>query len=54
MLRKKNDKDNEAGAAGAKGNWKKLFAFSKFMSLAKSQANERPAGLVIGGRYNKK
>ena len=48
--KKKVEKEDEGGTAGAKGNWKKVFAFSKFMSLAKSQSNEGPAQLVIAGR----
>ena len=48
----KNDKEDEQenGHEGAKRNWKKVFAFSKFMSLAKSQSTEGPAQLVIAGR----
>ena len=48
--KKKVEKEDDAATAGAKGNWKKVFAFSKFMSLAKSQSNEGPAQLVIAGR----
>jgi hypothetical protein len=44
----KNETQDTAG--GAKGNWKKLLAFSKFMSLAKSQSTEGPAQLIIAGR----
>ena len=51
--RQKNENDNEGGAKGAKGNWKKVFAFSKFMSLAKSQTNDSPAQLIIAGRHAK-
>ena len=49
--RKNDDKEDEAATAGAKGNWKKVFAFSKFMSLAKTQSTEGPAQLIIAGRY---
>ena len=49
--KKKIEQQDENGTAGAKGNWKKVFAFSKFMSLAKSQSTEGPAQLVIAGRY---
>ena len=44
--------NNEGKSKGAKGNWKKVFAFSKFMSLAKSQSDEGPAQLIIAGRYS--
>ena len=37
----------------AKGNWKKVFALSKFISLEKTQSELEPANLVIGGRYGK-
>ena len=49
--RKKDEKEDETATAGAKGNWKKVFAFSKFMSLAKTQSTEGPAQLIIAGRY---
>ena len=50
--RKKDEKEDETetATAGAKGNWKKVFAFSKFMSLAKTQSTEGPAQLIIAGR----
>ena len=44
------EKEDDGGTVGAKGNWKKLLAFSKFMSLAKSQSTEGPAQLIIAGR----
>ena len=47
----KDEKEEEGTAGGAKGNWKKILAFSKFMSLAKSQSTEGPAQLIIAGRY---
>ena len=46
---KKVRKKENTGAAG-KGNWKKVFAFSKFISLAKAQSEQEPANLVVGGR----
>ena len=46
----RNEKEEDGATVGAKGNWKKLLAFSKFMSLAKSQSTEGPAQLVIAGR----
>ena len=49
--RKKDEEEDETATAGAKGNWKKVFAFSKFMSLAKTQSTEGPAQLIIAGRY---
>ena len=49
--KKKIENQDDANTTGAKGNWKKVFAFSKFMSLAKSQSTEGPAQLVIAGRY---
>ena len=33
-----------------KGNWKKVFAFTKFMSLAKTQSEQEPANLIIAKR----
>ena len=48
---KKVRKKENTGAAG-KGNWKKVFAFSKFISLAKAQSEQEPANLIVGGRYN--
>lgn len=36
---------------GSKGNWKKVFALTKFLSLEKSQSELEPANLVIGARY---
>ena len=49
----KNLKVHEKVSAGSKGNWSKVFAFSKFISLAKTQSEQEPANLVIGGRYAK-
>ena len=49
----KNENEDEEAHTAAKGNWKKVFAFSKFMSLAKSQSTEGPAQLIIAGRYSK-
>ena len=46
----KNENEADVATVGAKGNWKKLLAFSKFMSLAKSQSTEGPAQLIIAGR----
>ena len=33
-----------------KGNWKKVFAFTKFISLAKTQSEQEPANLIIAKR----
>ena len=33
-----------------KGNWKKVFAFTKFLSLAKTQSEQEPANLIIAKR----
>ena len=48
----KKAKNKEKSEVGKTGNWKKVFAFSKFISLAKSQSEQEPANLVLGGRYN--
>ena len=48
----KKAKNKEKSEIGKKGNWKKVFAFSKFISLAKSQSEQEPANLVVGGRYH--
>ena len=34
------------------GNWKKVFALSKFISLAKAQSEQEPSNLILGGRYD--
>ena len=52
LLLDKKAKNKEIGENGKKGNWKKVFAFSKFISLAKSQSEQEPANLVVGGRYH--
>ena len=46
----KKAKNKENTETVGKGNWKKVFAFSKFISLAKSQSEQEPANLVVGGR----
>lgn len=38
-------------AMAARGNWRKLFAVRKFLSLAKNQSKRSPAELVICSRY---
>ena len=47
----KREKNKEKSESSKKGNWRKVFAFSKFISLAKSQAEQEPANLVVGGWY---
>ena len=47
----KTARNKENTETGGKGNWRKVFAFSKFISLAKSQSEQEPANLVIGGRW---
>ena len=47
----KNETEKEKTNTGAKGNWKKVFAVRKFLTLAKTQSSENPAQLEIAGRY---
>ena len=48
----KKVRKKEITSTAGKGNWKKVFALSKFISLAKAQSEQEPANLMVGGRYD--
>ena len=41
---------NAVKVCDGKANWSKIYALSKFLSLAKSLSEQEPANLLIGNR----